>query len=95
MGIPASTVKDWRRDPKFDELRREKRSEIGDLLVAHLAVCLKGLSNAVKVSTSEEYIQKQSAAEVATLVGVVSDKCFIIFNALDAAERGTDEDPEP
>lgn len=91
-GIPERTIRDWRNSPKFAVLRREKRTEIEDQVMALLAANLKGLRNAIEVCTGTEYVERQPASEMATLIGVVSDKSFRLLEAISAADREPEED---
>ena len=92
--IPRSTVGNWARKAKEQGVQGvpdEKKSEIGDLLTEYLAENIKTLQKQAEQFSDEEWLKKQSAAEVATLHGVMTDKAVRLLEALSANDQADAE----
>lgn len=93
LELPHSSVSDIRSrltDEQFVELRRKKGERVEELVYTYLVKGLEGLLVQVAVASDEEYLRKQPAGELATLMGVLSDK---LLRILDAAERARASEP--
>lgn len=88
--IPSGTINSWNtRHNKEENLTNatnaSQKKEISDLIIELLETHLRaaiGIANAIDPS----YIKKQSASEVAVLLGVINDKAFRMLEALGRAE---------
>jgi len=92
--IPKGTVSGWKskaEDAAGDSLEQmptQKRdSEVGKLLIQYLQTNLDALQEQAEQFSDREWLQKQSAAEVATLHGVMTDKAVRLLEALSANEQ--------
>lgn len=86
--IPSGTVKSWknRQELTNDATVATQKKEIPDLIISLLETHLQaaiGIARAI----DEDYIKKQSASEVAVLLGVINDKAFRMLEALGRAEN--------
>ena len=88
--IPERTVWRW-REAKLAEIVREKKERISEKLLTYLDGLFETLIAQQKVFRDETYLKEQSAAEVATLHGVLCDKGFRILEALTRTETDTKE----
>jgi transposase-like protein len=87
--IPSGTVKSWKNRQEqagfaTSETVATQKKEISNLIIELLETHLRaaiGITNAIDSS----YIKKQSASEVAVLLGVINDKAFRILEALGRA----------
>jgi len=88
--IPRGTVGGWARKAReqgVSGVSDTKKEEIGELLTEYLAQNLKTLQKQAEQFGDEEWLQKQDAAEVATLHGVMTDKAVRLLEALSANDR--------
>ena len=77
LNLPHQTVSDIKRtipEDKLGEIRQKKGERIDDLVYDYLVQNLETLRAQAKAVSSESYIQKQPAGELATLHGVMADK---------------------
>ena len=92
-GLERTTVYRWLdTDAEFQQVAIAKRREIaeretniGELAAGYLRALLTGLKRQVEIVSTEEYLSKQSAADVAVLHGVMADKGFRLLSAAAAA----------
>jgi len=86
--LPHSTVSRLKAslsEGQLDQVGREKRESLAQLIEDHLTESLKAATEiARKVSTDSEWFAKQSAQEVAILYGVLTDKSVRILEAAEA-----------
>lgn len=102
LGVPLGTLKSWKqRNPDatdravfMDAVDASdasiKRERIGVLLMNYSIASLEALIAQQKVFSSEEWLRKQSASEVAILHGVGFDKVIRLLESLtdqDAPDR--------
>ncbi len=85
--LPEGTVKAWgsRTRNGSSELRSvatKRQDEIGDLLVEYLRESLTTLRAQSAFTRDIAWLTKQTAAEVATLHGVMTDKAIRLLEAL-------------
>lgn len=87
--IPRSTVGNWRvklGQAGVPSVPDTKKEQIGELLVAYLHANLKALESQSQVFSDKEWLQRQSASELAVLHGVMTDKAVRLIEALTRAE---------
>lgn len=87
--IPRGTVTSWNTRQKegasSDEVDASQKKEISNLIIDLLESHLEAAIN-IAQSIDVDYIKKQSASEVAVLLGVINDKAFRMLEALGRAE---------
>jgi transposase-like protein len=89
FSINHSLVSRWRKAISVDQLHEvalKKKESIEELLLDYLATNLRTLKAQSEQASRPDYIQKQSASELAVLHGVIADKTFRILGALQPAE---------
>ena len=91
--IPVGTVKGWKRKAREEAgeqpVASPKKEEIGDLLVAYLEENLRSLRAQAEVFGKPEWLEKQSASELAVLHGVQTDKPIRLLEALNRSDDAT------
>lgn len=69
----------------------QKKENLANLIEGHLIQNLRATTSLAKrIETDDRWFNKQSAAEIATLYGVLSDKAIRL---LEAIERGQQQQP--
>jgi len=86
-GIPLGTLKTWQQEYQIVHDPSVKKSRIEALAMNYLEASLQALSAQAYVISKPEYIERQSAGELAILHGVVADKAVRLLDALGRAER--------
>lgn len=91
--IPPGTIRAWKfraKDATATVLRQDatQKKSTAELVRGCLEAILGAVKKIAETVQNEEYIERQSASEVAVLLGVLSDKGFRI---LEAAERANSE----
>ena len=84
--IDRATVIQWRRAAGIDtshSVSQEKSDQIGELVLRHVASSLRALEALAGVTTNREWLEKQSAENVAVFYGVVADKSHRVLAALE------------
>ena len=85
-GIPKGTVSGWRAHLNgVAKVTTQKKERIGELLVEYLNENLITLKAQAVFSRSEKWLNKQTAAELAVLHGVMNDKSRSLLEALSNA----------
>src|SRR4051794_33262508 len=81
--IAPKTVRDWRKaagiepgSPTSPQVPLQKRDELGDIITDNLRKTFVALSAVADHVTDKEWLNQQSAADLAVLFGVFSDKGF-------------------
>lgn len=85
--VPSGTVKSWKNRQEHSDnatVATQKR-EIPNLIIELLETHLKAAIS-IAGAIDPSYIKKQSASEVAVLLGVINDKAFRMLEALGRAE---------
>lgn len=85
--LPEGTVRSWRSRMQRDaspltDVATEKRDEIGGLLMEMLRENLVTLRTQAVFARTESWLNLQSAADVAVLYGVITDKTVRLLEAL-------------
>jgi transposase-like protein len=93
FNIPIGTLKSWKSrsvdvlDAPDATAATTKRDRIGTLILEYIEEGLTTLREQAKVFRDYDWLQKQSASEVAILHGVIADKQIRLLEALaDEAE---------
>lgn len=79
---------------KLNEIERKKGENIAELISANLENSFKAIENVLNQTNDVEWLRKQPAAELATFLGVTSDKVFRVLEAIENAQSTTDENGE-
>lgn len=86
FGIPIGTLKSWKsrqlRGESVATVATDERAAIGALLLDYLAETLLTAKAQQRMFRNEEWVHKQSAAEIATLHGISVDKAVQLLQAL-------------
>ena len=93
--LPPQTVWEWRRHATSvsEVVQSEKTADLGVLIADHLTESLTTLTALSRFYRDVEWLRLQSAADLAVLFGVISDKTVRILSALqpvDLPEGGPD-----
>lgn len=94
--IPKGTVSGWKKKaeeaaPEQIATQKEQATEIGQLLIDYLRANLTALKVQAEKFQNKAWLHKQSAAEVATLHGVMTDKAVRLLEALSQTEGVPEE----
>src|SRR5262245_39200416 len=92
--IPVGTLWSWRsRDdrPIVASVASIKKDRIGALVASYLEANLQALTAQAYVVSQPDYINRQSANDLAILHGVMADKSIRLLEALHASQRAGDE----
>lgn len=88
--IPSGTIKSWKNRQEQSgiettETVATQKKEVSDLIITLLETHLQAAIS-IAGAIDPSYIKKQSASEVAVLLGVINDKVFRMLEALGRAE---------
>lgn len=94
FGVPEGTVKSWKqrargRDGVASVAPGEKK-RIGDLLMIYLERLIEVMTKQAEHTADKNWLEKQDAAGVAVLHGVLSDKLHRLIATLQNAESKSD-----
>lgn len=94
FGVPEGTVKSWRQRAKegggVASVAPAKKERIGDLLLVYLEKLIEAMTKQAEHTGDKAWLDKQSAADVAVLHGVSSDKLHRLVETLQRAESKPD-----
>lgn len=99
--VSRATVVAWREASGLHRspVQPQKRDEIGALVAGVLRSNLAAVQLLAEHASDPEWFRKQSAADIAVLSGVLTDKAVRILEALESAEPSPDVDtgvlPDP
>jgi hypothetical protein len=77
---------------KLQQLATKKGEDFESLIETYLREILITLATQAKFFRNETWMEKQPAAELATLHGVQADKAFRLFEAIEQAHEIEDEE---
>lgn len=82
--IPSSTVRNWKGQivSPLDSVGREKKEEIGELLLDYLRTMLRSLKVQAEHFGNKSWLTAQGADQLAVLHGVSTDKAIRLLEAL-------------
>lgn len=86
--IPRGTVTSWasranrERGDLLSEQSNGKRERIGELIVDNIETMLETTKAMLHVLQEADWIEKQSASEIAVLFGVIADKTYRLLEAM-------------
>ena len=88
--MPASTIRSWKsrqfQGASVAYVATEKKEQVGDLLIEYLRANLETLRIQVQFFRTLEWLEKQPAADLAVLHGVMTDKAVRLLEALSKAD---------
>lgn len=97
--IPIASVSRIKKLIPADRLEQvgiQKADRLADLIALNLEASFEARQNILKQTENADWLNKQSAAELATLYGVAADKEFRVLEAIENAQPkdAPDEWPE-
>lgn len=81
--IPADRLK---------EVEIKKGKDLAELIVANLEASFEARKNILRQTENADWLNKQSAAELATLYGVAADKEFRVLEAIENAQNADESE---
>lgn len=81
-GIPRSTLGLWQQTYVTRQDLVLKKDRIGELAITYLEANLQALTAQAHVASQPDYIERQSAGELAILHGVLADKSLRLLEAI-------------
>ena len=91
--LPASTVRNWKREASLDSgIPASQKERIGHLIIDNLETALETSRTMLRVFANEDWLRKQTASESAVLYGVIQDKVFRVLEALPDGDGERDGD---
>ena len=83
LGVGWATVNRWVKEAGHDleSMRAEKRYDFQTLVADHAETCLKSLTAQAQAMADQEWLQQQTARDVAILFGVMFDKTISLLAA--------------
>jgi len=94
--IPHSSVSRLKKaipQEQLDEVGRKKGEHIAELISNNLEASFIAIKNILNQTENAKWLTQQNAADLATLLGVTSDKVFRVLEAIQNAQA-PDEWPE-
>lgn len=91
--IPKGTVSSWRKQARQKVkagAESTQKTTLDELLMGYVRENLLTLREQARVFRDEEWLQRQSASEVAVLHGVLADKTVRLLEAFGGDEGETD-----
>lgn len=92
--IPRQTLATWQRKYEIIHDSALKKDRIGALAASYLEANLQALTAQAYVASQPDYINRQSADNLAVLHGVMADKSIRLLEALHAGGQRTLTDSE-
>lgn len=92
--LPHGTVSRFRKaipSASLNEIKRKKGKNIAELISKNLECSFQAIQNILNQTNNVDWLQKQPAAELATFLGVTSDKVFRVLEAIENAQNPKDE----
>lgn len=90
--IPKGTVSGWKAKASgVGSATTQKKEEIGDLIIHYLEASLKTLKVQAEQFSSIDWLNKQNAADVAVLHGVLTDKAIRLIEAFGDSDTDTED----
>jgi hypothetical protein len=90
--LDRKTIRDWEAASNREPLPPKRQVDIGGLIADYLGTSLATLRAQAEFFKDQSWLGKQSAADLAVLHGVLTDKAFRIIEAL---EDSPEEAPSP
>lgn len=93
--LPKSSVSRLKNEIPHTELEQvgtKKRLDIAENISNFLDEGFKAIINTLKVTENVSWLNSQPASELATFIGVTSDKLFRILEAIENANRNKETD---
>lgn len=93
--IPQSTIKTWKyKTAGVVKSSTQKKKAIGDKLIGLVDVMIDTITKQHKAVADPEWIKLQSAADMAVLMGVSTDKLMRMLEAFGSDDNADDSTPE-
>lgn len=97
LGVSKASVSKIKKTipPELLEgITQKRQAEIGMLVSQVLEESLIAAERIVRITSNEKWLAAQSASDLATFFGVISDKTFRILQAIEAANEAQREDTD-
>lgn len=82
--LPAETL---------EQVGTKKRDQLAESVGRYMDDAFNAIHATLKVTQNAEWLNRQSAAELATFIGVTSDKIFRVLEALETAQAQSEDIP--
>jgi hypothetical protein len=79
---------------QLEQVGIQKGEQIADLIAQNLEASFRAIHNILQQTENAEWLNKQPADELATLLGVTSDKVFRVLEAIENAQPAPTEWPD-
>lgn len=93
--IPKASVSRLKKaipQEQLEQVGTQKGENIAALISANLESSFNAIQNILTVTKNAEWLHKQPASELATFLGVTSDKVFRVLEAIENAQSSTDDE---
>lgn len=93
--IPKSTVSRLKKAIPNEELERigtQKADELSALIAENLSASYRAIGNILRQTENAQWLNEQPASELATFLGVTSDKVFRVLEAIENAQTKADDE---
>lgn len=92
--VPQSSVSRLKKlipQAQLDEVGTKKGENIANLIAANLDASFQAIKNILNQTNNAEWLNKQPADELATFLGITSDKVFRVLEAIENAQTNNNE----
>lgn len=72
---------------KLQQVATQKSETIAELIAVNLETSFHAIRNILKQTENADWLNKQPASELATFLGVTSDKVFRVLEAIENAQQ--------
>lgn len=93
--IDKATVSRLKKEIPEDDLQQlatKKKVDIAERISEFLDEGFNAIRNSLRITEDNAWLSKQSASELATFIGVTSDKIFRVLEAIDNANQAKQKD---
>ena len=90
--VGLQTIYTWRGELDQTVINGNKRDRLDDLIEENLALQLQALSNIAAQTRRQEWLDRQSADQLAVLHGVIADKVYRILSTVSIEGEGDIQD---
>lgn len=92
--IPLSSVSRLKKTIPLEQLEQvgiQKGENLANLIARNLEASFESIHDVLQVTKNADWLNKQPASELATFLGVTSDKVFRVLEAIENAQTPSDE----
>jgi CO dehydrogenase/acetyl-CoA synthase epsilon subunit len=91
--VPKASVSRLKKlipQKELEQVGTQKAENIANLIAANLQGSFEAIKNILKVTENADWLNKQPASELATFLGVTSDKVFRVLEAIENAQNSNE-----